>query len=190
MSHTLVLNADAQPLAVLPLSTLRWEESIKLAFMDRISILEYYPDWEVHSPSITMKVPSVIMLSEYVSSDRYVKFSRGNIFLRDEYVCQYCHESFHDRKHDLSFDHVIPRVLGGKTTWDNIVTACMDCNSKKGSRVIMEPLNAPKKPSFFALAKKRKKFVVYIPHNSKWNDYLAWDESLIRFINIKPSFMQ
>ena len=89
-------------------------------------------DW-VRSVSFEIQVPRVIRLLRH---DRIptntVKFTRRNVFLRDDYQCQYCCERFSPGR--LSLDHVRPRSHGGPTTWDNIVTACLDCNVRKGNR--------------------------------------------------------
>ena len=180
---TLILNADGQPLSVIPLSTLGWQEAIKLMFLDRINILEYYEDWIVRSPSVQMTVPSVAMVKEYISTDHYVKFSRHNVFLRDEYNCQYCGDSFLHNTKQLSFDHVIPRSKGGRTNWVNIVTSCMDCNVKKSDKMKMSPLRKAKRPNFYDLAQKRKKFPIKMPKDSNWNTYLMWDDELVQWTN-------
>ena len=75
-------------------------------------VVDHY-DREVHSPSVALKLPSVIALKEYVPAARRPAFTRFNVFLRDRFVCQYCHA--HD---DLTFDHIIPRSKGGQTTWE------------------------------------------------------------------------
>jgi 5-methylcytosine-specific restriction endonuclease McrA len=121
----LVLNADFRPLSDFPLSLWSWQDAIKAVFMDRVSVLSEY-DTEVHSPSVTMRLPSVIALKDYIPSARRPAFTRFNVFLRDAFHCQYCV----DRRPtpDLTFDHVIPRSRGGRTTWENVVTACGFCN--------------------------------------------------------------
>ena len=126
-SDTLLLNADYKPLSLSPLSTLTWQESIKLIWLDKINVVEWHDNWEVHSPSRTMKVPSVIAVREYVQQDREgINFSRRNVFIRDHYTCQYCLHPFNSK--ELTLDHVIPRSKGGKSGWDNMVTACKKCN--------------------------------------------------------------
>ena len=89
-SDTLILNNDGLPLSIVPLSTLSWQDSVKLFYVGRVSIISSYPNWEVHSPSMTLKVPSVILLNEYIKVSKSVKYSKENILLRDEYICQYC----------------------------------------------------------------------------------------------------
>lgn len=79
-------------------------------------------------------IPRVILLTAY---DRFpkreVRFSRLNILIRDNYTCQYCGEQL--KKNQLNLDHVIPRSRGGKTTWDNVVASCHDCNRTKGGQL-------------------------------------------------------
>ena len=126
----LVLNADYRPLSYYPLSLWSWQDSIKSVFLDRVSIVSYY-DRTVRSPSFRMKLPSVIALKSFIKPQSNPNFTRFNVFLRDKFSCQYC-----SSKHELTFDHLLPRSKGGKTNWDNVVTACSSCNVKKGGRLI------------------------------------------------------
>ena len=114
----LVLNADFRPLSYYPLSLWPWQEVIKAVFLDRVDVVSTY-DHQVHSPTFAMKLPSVVSLKTFVPQDRPPAFTRFNLFLRDGFTCQYCTAG-----DDLTFDHVIPRSRGGRTTWENIVTAC------------------------------------------------------------------
>src|SRR3546814_16022799 len=104
------------------------QTAIKAAFLERVDIIAEY-EREIHSPSRTMRLPSVIALRQYVRPATHPAFTRLNLFLRDRFRCQYC--GSHD---DLNFDHVIPRALGGRTTWENVATACPPCNLRKGGR--------------------------------------------------------
>ena len=114
----LVLNADFRPLSYFPLSLWCWQDAVKAVFMDRVSVLSEY-ETEVHSPSMKMRLPSVIALKDYIPSARRPAFTRFNVFLRDAFHCQYCGER--SPAPDLTFDHVIPRCRGGRTTWENVV---------------------------------------------------------------------
>ena len=87
----LVLNADFRPLSYFPLSLWPWQETVKAVFLDRVSILSEY-DRVVHSPSFSMKLPSVIALKEFIPQERRPAFTRFNVFLRDRFRCQYCGE--------------------------------------------------------------------------------------------------
>jgi hypothetical protein len=87
---------------------------VKAVFLDRVNIISEYEN-EVHSPSFTMRLPSVISLKEFVQQSRRPAFTRFNVFLRDRFRCQYCAETF--PTHELTFDHVVPRSRGGRTSW-------------------------------------------------------------------------
>lgn len=179
MSDTLILNSDGLPLSVVPLSTLGWQDSVKLVFAEDAAILAEYEDWEVHSPSTTMAVPSVLMLREYVKVGRGVKFSRSNVLLRDNYECQYCGL---DAKHDrslLTLDHVIPRFLGGKTRWENVVASCSPCNLEKAHFTKMQPkCGTPRRPTYYELVARATQLPVVVPHES-WLEYMGWNEDMV-----------
>lgn len=110
----------------------------------------------IRTPNYQLCVPKVIVLGRYNNSPpRKVRFNRRNIFLRDDYQCQYC--GAHPKRDDLTIDHVIPRSRGGRSTWENVVLACTKCNTKKGDRLLnecgMTPLNKPKRPSWLSTLK-------------------------------------
>ena len=174
----LVLNADFRPLSYLPLSLWGWQDVIKAVFLDRVNILSEY-ETEVHSPGFSMKLPSVIALKDYVAVSRSPAFTRFNVFLRDSFQCQYCGDDF--PAHHLTFDHVIPRSRGGKTTWENVVAACSDCNVTKGNKLPhqcgMHPLREPYAPSAWELQENGHFFPPGHLHES-WRDYLYWDTEL------------
>lgn len=173
----LVLNADFRPLSYYPLSLWPWQDVVKAVFLDRVDIIAEY-DHYVRSPSFEMRLPSVIALREFVRQDRVPAFTRFNVFLRDEFKCQYCGST-----DDLTFDHVIPRSKGGRTTWDNIVAACSPCNLKKGGRMPkdcgMHPTRKPDRPSNYYLQEMGRKFPPHHLHET-WMDYLYWDVELDR----------
>ena len=117
----LVLNADFRPLSYYPLSLWSWQDAIKAVFLKRVNIIENY-DLEVHSPNLTLKIPSVISLKDYVSLRKSPAFTRFNVFLRDNFACQYCYKQF--LANELTFDHLKPKCMGWKTAWKNVVSAC------------------------------------------------------------------
>jgi 5-methylcytosine-specific restriction endonuclease McrA len=176
--QALVLNADYRPLSYFPLSLWSWQDAVKAVFMDRVAIISEY-DTEVHSPSMTIRLPSVIALKEYVRTERTPAFTRFNVFLRDRFTCQYCGHRF--PTHELTFDHVIPRSKGGRTHWLNVVTACSACNVRKAafdlSRSGMRLLNAPRQPSIYELQAHGRVFPPNFLHET-WRDYLYWDSAL------------
>ncbi len=172
---SLVLNADFRPLSYYPLSLWSWQEAIKAVWLERVNIVSEY-EREIHSPSFTMRLPSVVSLKDYVQPAKYPAFTRFNVFLRDRFQCQYC-----GSKDDLTFDHVIPRSKGGRTTWENVVAACAPCNLRKGNRLPREirmwPQQAPYHPTVHDLHNNGRAFPPNYLHES-WLDYLYWDIEL------------
>ena len=174
----LLLNADYNVLSVNPLSTISWQNAMKLQFTDAIDIIDYYDEWVVHSAFDTMPVPSVIALKEYRNFNRRVKFTLKNLFLRDDYTCQYCQEKFHGD--DLTKDHVKPRSLGGKPNWENIVSCCSPCNHRRGNAESIRPIRAPFVPSIREINAKIKNSRIHASHES-WVPFLEyfWDSENI-----------
>jgi 5-methylcytosine-specific restriction endonuclease McrA len=174
----LVLNADYQPLSYFPLSLWHWQETIKAIFLDRVAVVQHY-DRVVRSPGRELQLPSVVALKEYIPQTRRPPFTRFNVFLRDRFTCQYCQTGL--PAPDLTFDHVIPRSRGGKTSWQNIVTACNRCNLRKGNRLPneckMHPMQRPQMPSPHQLQRNGRSFPPNYLHES-WRDYLYWDTEL------------
>jgi 5-methylcytosine-specific restriction endonuclease McrA len=177
----LVLNADFRPLSYFPLSLWSWQDAVRAVVADRVCVVSEY-DREIRSPRFTMRLPSVISLKEYVPAARRPAFTRFNVFLRDRFTCQYCGTAF--PTHDLTFDHVLPRARGGRTTWDNVVTACSPCNLRKGCRSASEAgmalLSRPDQPSTYQLQVNGRSFPPNYLHQS-WRDYLYWDSELEQF---------
>jgi len=170
MADTLVLNSDGMPVSVLPLSTISWQESIKYIVLDKADILLWHEDWIVSSASWSTAVPSVIMLREYMKPKSTLRFSRSNVFLRDEGKCLYCGISLESRHATL--DHVHPVSKGGTTTWENCVTACGPCNVAKGDRTKMKPKFKPYKPTYYELVNKRKKQYFNVKHTA-WLNFIV-----------------
>ena len=103
----------------------------------------------IRGARIMICVPKIVVLSVYDRMPRLeVKFSRRNVFLRDKFTCQYCTKILPETQ--LNLDHVTPRDKGGRTTWDNIVTSCFRCNTRKGNKLPheanMQPQNKPLAP--------------------------------------------
>lgn len=143
--------------------------------MDRVDIVAEY-DEVVRSPSTVIKIPSVVVLKDYVKPQKRVSFTRFNLFLRDEFQCQYC-----GSKRDLTFDHVVPRAAGGVTSWQNVVAACSPCNLRKGSRSLrragMSLRKPPRQPHAEELRNMGRRFPPNFLHES-WMDFLYWDAEL------------
>ncbi len=171
----LVLNADFRPLSYYPLSLWSWQDAIKAVFLERVQPIAHY-DKSVRSPSIEIRLPSVVSLKTFVRPARHPAFTRFNVFLRDRFCCQYC-----GARDDLTFDHLVPRSRGGQTTWENVVTACSTCNLTKGGLTPrdsgMRPSQMPFQPSVQDLHRNGRLFPPNYLHRS-WLDYLYWDTEL------------
>jgi len=171
----LVLNADYRPLSYFPLSLWTWQDAIKAAWLDRVDIVAEY-EKIVRSPSTQIKIPSVVVLKDYVSPRRHAAFTRFNLFLRDEFQCQYC-----GAKGELTFDHLVPRSTGGITSWKNVVAACAPCNLRKGSQSLkvsgLRLRRQPRQPTAEELRNIGRKFPPNYLHDS-WMDFLYWDAEL------------
>src|SRR5918993_81678 len=171
----LVLNADYTPLSYYPLSLWPWQTAVKAMFLERVDVVAHY-EREVHSPSHTLKLPSVIALRSFVRQSEYPAFTRFNLFLRDRFSCVYCGSN-----KELTFDHVVPRAQGGRTSWENVATACAPCNLKKGGRTPrqakMHIEREPIRPTSWQLQDHGRSFPPNYLHQS-WRDYLYWDVEL------------
>lgn len=125
----LVLNQNYEPLNV---CTLR--RAVVLVIDGKAEVLDAYASY-LSSPSRTFPTPSVIRLIYPIRRPRpRVKLTRKEIFIRDNYTCQYCGRS----NIELTIDHVVPRSRGGGHSWDNLVSACKVCNHRKGGRSPVE----------------------------------------------------
>jgi len=111
-----------------------------------------------------------LMLREYYKKKPYIRFSKYNVFLRDEFLCQYCGD--HVDKRSATLDHVLPVSHGGRTSWENSTTACATCNSLKGNNKRIKPKSVPYKPSYWELVEKRKRQPFSLRHDS-WEMFLG-----------------
>jgi 5-methylcytosine-specific restriction endonuclease McrA len=172
-SAVLVLNRYYQPVHV---------TSVKRAFsllyqgvakaIDAQYRLYEFEDWAALSATQdcittinrTIRVPRVLVLSAYDHLPRgRVRFSRLNIYARDNDTCQYCGRNL--PRSELNLDHVLPRSQGGKTTWENVVCSCVPCNLKKGGHTPeqagMRLLKKPVRPRWTPLFRGATRKVTY-----------------------------
>jgi 5-methylcytosine-specific restriction endonuclease McrA len=148
MMRTLLLTPWMAPHRVLT-----WERAVVLVVLGKVDVLEEYDD-VIRAPSRSLRTPAVVRLKKGPATKHVVRFSRINVYTRDGFRCQYCGAKKTMR--DLNYDHVVPRVRGGKTAWENIVTSCYACNDRKGSRTPEEAgmtlRRKPFKPSSLPVA--------------------------------------
>ncbi|KAG0468728.1 hypothetical protein HPP92_018056 [Vanilla planifolia] len=163
-----------------PVNVVCWKRAICLEFLEKADVLEYY-DQTVSSPVGSFNIPAVLRVTNLlqVGKRRRIKhnFSRKSIYYRDSYTCQYC-----SSRQDLTIDHVVPTARGGEWKWENLVTACANCNSRKGQKTLEEAnmtlIKIPKAPKDYDILTvpltstamrmmKRKKGVP-----NEWRQYL------------------
>ncbi|RMH82940.1 MAG: HNH endonuclease, partial [Calditrichaeota bacterium] len=140
----LLLNQNYEPLSVC-----NAKKAIILIYLGKAEAVETDSAW-VRSVNTRMPLPSVVRLRRYARAPRRrIVLNRKNLLIRDNYTCQYCNR----RTHPLTIDHVIPKHLGGKDTWENLVIACLPCNNRKGNRTPeqagMKLINKPRRPNHF-----------------------------------------
>jgi len=178
MFDSLVLNA-----AGLPVTVVSWQRAVSLYFAEKAIVLAEYDNKPLRSPNFTMRAPAVIQCTHSLyRPKRFVRelpFSRRNVYMRDNGMCMYCGKRV--SLSSFTFDHVIPRSRGGRTSWDNIVAACSPCNLRKGGRMAMDigmqPHHRPHRPTTFQLQEMGRRFPPNHLHDT-WLDYLYWDVEL------------
>ena len=171
-AQTLLLNQGFEPIKVIS-----WQRAITLLFLGKVEVLEEY-DRDIHSVNVIIRVPAVVrLLRSFRRHARPVKFSRVNIYARDNYKCQYCGKKASIS--ELTYDHVVPRSQGGLTEWTNIVTCCYLCNRHKGGRTPREAdmhlLTQPTQPNWVPAVAIRIS-LRSVP--DAWRDYLYWTGEL------------
>jgi 5-methylcytosine-specific restriction endonuclease McrA len=142
----LVLDIGMQPHRVVS-----WQDAMCDIFLGKVEVVEYSKDKTIRGVNRTWPMPSVVRILRSFKRDRLrTKFSRINVYARDGFVCQYCGTK--SMTEELTFDHVIPRAQGGKTTWENVVTCCIPCNREKADKTPtqagMRLRSIPKKPHY------------------------------------------
>lgn len=161
MANTLVLNATYEPINVV-----HRNDAIALVLASKAEAIEF-TGGVIRSKHVEIPIPAVILLTKYVKVPYLytrMPFSKAAVWERDNYTCAYC------GKHATTVDHVYPRALGGKWTFENCVAACAKCNHKKGSRTLEEMgWKLPFTPTA-PMAPRHKRWPVT---NPLWEPYLA-----------------
>ncbi|MBO9667276.1 MAG: HNH endonuclease [Bdellovibrio sp.] len=144
--RSLLLNSSYEPMRVVS-----WQKALILWFQDKVEILEYHSSF-ARSVQRRFQLPSVLRLKSYVRprTNHAVRFCRENVYIRDNYTCQYCAKKFSARH--LTLDHVVPASHNGPKNWTNVVSACRDCNQRKANRTPrtanMPLLTEPRAPAW------------------------------------------
>ena len=170
-ARTLLLSMSYEPV-----KEISWQRALTLLTLGKVEVLKSY-DGFVRSSTIVIKIPAVVrLLRAFRRHKKPVKFSRINVYGRDGYKCQYCSTQFSIS--ELTYDHVLPRAQGGKTVWTNIVTACSECNLRKGGRTPeqagMKLRSKPVQPTWLPAMTIR---LSSSPPDA-WREYCYWTSDL------------
>lgn len=162
MNAVLVLNQDYSPLTICSA-----ERAFLLLYLDKAELLSEIGNQALRTVNKAFPFPSVIKIKRYINVPyKGVILTRHNIFKRDTYSCQYC-----GTNKDLTLDHLIPKSKGGKSTWTNLVTACKNCNARKGDfrpeEVGLVLLRKPIRPSYVMFIRATSKRI-----REDWLPYL------------------
>jgi 5-methylcytosine-specific restriction endonuclease McrA len=187
MEQTLLLNTTYEPITIIS-----WQRAITLVYLGKSEVLEEY-NREIRCTSTQIKIPAVVRMRERVRSVKpVVRFSRQNVYLRDNFRCQYCGSEF--KAAELTYDHVQPRSKGGPTNWTNIVSCCVKCNRRKGSltpeQAGMRLLKKPSRPAALPYRgvttnqNPPSAWKFYLWNNGQGHDdhMLTFDESILESI--------
>lgn len=148
--RVLVLNSSYEPLQLISA-----RRAVVLLLQEKAEVIEAAQQW-LRAQSFEIEIPLVIRLVRYIRIPRKMRLpcSRRGVLARDRETCQYCGTQ-PGRAH-LTVDHIMPRSRGGPTTWENVVTACRECNHRKGGRTPDEAnmalMTVPRQPQYIAFA--------------------------------------
>lgn len=165
--RTLIVDHQCRPLQVLP-----WQRALCLTLTERAEALILY-DIEIHTINRSYPIPSVVRMTQVLARGNHpARLTRVNVLTRDSHRCQYCGTKITMK--GLTFDHVIPRSKGGKTSWTNIVSACGTCNHNKGDQTPEQAgltlRRKPVRPTWSTIVGMRG-FLCLDPHPT-WHPFL------------------
>jgi 5-methylcytosine-specific restriction endonuclease McrA len=159
----LVLNQNYEPMSICNV-----QKAIILLFLGKAELIATLDGKMVKSVNKSYPFPSIVRLAWYVTVPfKRAILSRKNILRRDNFRCQYCGRD----SLTLTIDHIIPKARNGEDTWENLITACIECNNKKGDR-------SPEEAKMVLISKPRRpNHVMFIKHchgniDEKWKPYL------------------
>ncbi len=164
--HVLMLNQNYEPLSVCSA-----RRAIVLLFQGKAEMIETADGLKIHTVRKDFSLPSVVRLGQYKRVPfKRIMLTRKNVIIRDNHRCQYCGLA----RGAMTVDHIIPKKLKGKDSWENMVCACVRCNNKKGDRTPaqanMPLLRKPKRPSHIAFIQRHVS-----GGEHRWRPYLFMD---------------
>lgn len=172
MRRVLLLNGSREPL-----NFISEEDAIYLMCKGRVEVVCSWADEIIRSAHTSWPAPAIVALKRYIRKQwRAPRFRRRALFNRDGWTCQYCGAAVLPKSAGASqgaeVEHILPASRGGKTTWNNCVTACRSCNKKKRNRTPEEAemhlLTVPKEPHPLHFMDQASRSMWH----PSWNDYL------------------
>lgn len=130
MNKVLLVNTDLTPIGIIP-----WTKAVTMFILEKVDIYKE-GDKVIRSEKLAIPKPLIVRLKKYKYIKYFPRLSKLNIFLRDQYSCQYCGVQLTTKTATL--DHIVPRSKGGTNDWTNIVTCCKECNCKKADKTLEE----------------------------------------------------
>jgi 5-methylcytosine-specific restriction endonuclease McrA len=164
--QVLVLNQNFEPVSVCSV-----KRAVIMLYLGKAEIIETADGFVLRSQSTQIPVPSVIRLDFYVRVPvKRIMLTRKNIIKRDGGHCQYCGR----KKPQMTVDHIIPKIFGGRDTWENLVCACLECNNRKGHQTPEQSglrlIRRPRRPNHITFIQQ----FIGISDN-RWRQYLFMD---------------
>lgn len=160
--------------AYLPVKIIGFQRAFKMIFTNKASIVEVYEDKIFRTVSQEFHAPAVIRLNKDFDRRFKIRLTRKNIFVRDDFTCQYCGKTFSSRHNKLTIDHVVPRCKGGKHTWSNLVACCYPCNNSKGNKSLEEwGYSLKKVPQELSSMEYLRTRIVSFRLSDKWEPYVG-----------------
>jgi 5-methylcytosine-specific restriction endonuclease McrA len=144
------------------------KKAIILLYLGKAELIEAKDGKRIRAVSMSMPFPSIVRLGVYIHVPyKKIILSRKNILRRDGHRCQYCGSN----EATLTVDHIVPRARGGEESWENLVTACVECNNRKGDRTLdearMKLMRRPIRPNHITFIRH---FVGTV--DERWKPYL------------------
>tara|TARA_Y100000590_G_scaffold112343_1_gene128141 strand:- start:623 stop:1141 length:519 start_codon:yes stop_codon:yes gene_type:complete len=163
----LLLNSSYEPMTIV-----NAKKAILMMLSEKVDSIEK-TEYFIRSSNLKLSLPSVIKLKSYIYiKSKHISLTRKNIIQRDNYTCQYCGKY----SKNITIDHIIPKVKNGADSWENLVSACVKCNLKKGNRLLSQTsmclLKKPTKPSYIF------QLQTHVNNSNKsWKPYLFMDKN-------------
>lgn len=177
--RTLVLNSAFMPVSLFPMKTIPAEDAITRVLTGGYTVILNHDAIIKTESRHDLYWPSIIMSNGGRYSDK-VGLKRESLYYRDHGICQYCEKPL--SLNTLTMDHVVPKTYGGFISWENVVAACQDCNSRKGHKEAKgqwKPKQLPFEPTFGQMLEIRKKFPLIV-YDERWPEFLPkWNSEII-----------